>query len=524
MKLKFRYLFVFFLSFFCFFISDVSATQISINETNFPDAGFRECLAVHSSDNTTVDSSITELSCESYPSSTPNYKIKSVKGIELFTNLDTLYLEGNLISSIDLSKNTKLYAVDLINNKLTSLDLSKNTSMKEYYFGVQSIDVTEYYDGNNYYINLSELDANLNSSKVSELTSGITISNGVLNYKTSMLDKKISYKYDVSSGNEKMPVELNIVKSIDISKKYVATFYKNGAQLTVPSNCVNDDKTDSVKCTCTSSSSCEITAPTISRDGYTVLGYGTEESHTYKTIDNSIEITLSGDVKYYAVTEKKLNVTFKMSDKIKSIKKDKNSQEQTSDLVLSCSIYNKSKYCIVLLPLITIDPSKNLTVAGWNTDKNATSGKTGGQSLNVDSDATYYPIVINSQESVKYTVAFVSDSLDEIVNKSLSCTTVTGKTCKITLPDFTKKNYNSLGWSSKKDSTKADYKIGDEIELSKNITLYPVYEQIKSSDNSDKDTGTTENVGTGISSLIYVLVPIALGTGVLLYTKKIKRN
>ena len=82
----------------------------------------------------------------------------------------------------------------------------------------------------------------------------------------------------------------------------------------------------------------------------------------------------------------------------------------------------------------------------------------------------------------------------------------------------------------KKDSTKADYKIGDEIELSKNITLYPVYEQIKSSDNSGKtdnggrDTGTTENVGTGISSLIYVLVPISLGTGVLLYTKKIKRN
>ena len=92
-----------------------------------------------------------------------------------------------------------------------------------------------------------------------------------------------------------------------------------------------------------------------------------------------------------------------------------------------------------------------------------------------------------------------------------------GDSCTITAPSFKKDGYEILGWATTKNTSKVEYKPGDSIKLTKNMTLYAIY-------GEKLDTGTTENVDTGISSFIYVLVPIALGTGVLLYTKKIKRN
>ena len=315
-----------------------------------------------------------------------------------------------------------------------------------------------------------------------------------------------------------------------VTNKYTAIFLGNGATFVdAPAGCSFSG--DAIVCMCEAKNgSCEITAPTFKRAGYTVVGYGNTSSSISKKFDISSKVTLSGDARYYAITYKKLDITFKMSDKILGLKETSYDTAKNEDVTLSCKLYNTDSYCGVKTPLIVVNTEDGLTVAGWNIKESATNGSTPGQYTFVSSDTIYYPIVLDTKTAVKYTATFVTNSLDFVAGKSLSCTTVTGKTCTVTALEFTKNGYNSLGWSLKKNSTKADYKIGEEIELSKNITLYPVYEQIKSNDNSGKadnggkDTGTTENVGTGISSLIYVLVPIALGTGVLLYTKKIKRN
>ena len=59
--------------------------------------------------------------------SLPNF-ITSLDGIEYFTALTRLYCSYNLLTSLDLSKNTALTRLECRNNQLTSLDVGKNTA------------------------------------------------------------------------------------------------------------------------------------------------------------------------------------------------------------------------------------------------------------------------------------------------------------------------------------------------------------------------------------------------------------
>ncbi len=56
-------------------------------------------------------------------------RVKSLKGIEYFTELEELYCARNALSVIDLSKNTALKHLDCSNNKLLSLDVSGNKEL-----------------------------------------------------------------------------------------------------------------------------------------------------------------------------------------------------------------------------------------------------------------------------------------------------------------------------------------------------------------------------------------------------------
>ncbi len=56
-------------------------------------------------------------------------QIKSLSGIEHFTNLISLECQYNELTSLDVSKNTKLERLCCYDNSLTSLDVSKNTEL-----------------------------------------------------------------------------------------------------------------------------------------------------------------------------------------------------------------------------------------------------------------------------------------------------------------------------------------------------------------------------------------------------------
>ena len=117
---------------------------IEINETNFPDANFRNYLATQTYGKDGViteeeSSLITSINVE-------GLQISNLKGIEYFAGLSILSCNNNQLTSLDVSNNTALTRLDCNNNQLTSLDVSKNTKLMEvwcFYNQLSSLDVTK---------------------------------------------------------------------------------------------------------------------------------------------------------------------------------------------------------------------------------------------------------------------------------------------------------------------------------------------------------------------------------------------
>ena len=72
--------------------------------------------------------------------------ITNLTGVEHFTGLESLWCDGNQLTSLDVSKNTWLKRLWCNGNPLTSLDVSKNTALKELHCGgnqLTSLDVSK---------------------------------------------------------------------------------------------------------------------------------------------------------------------------------------------------------------------------------------------------------------------------------------------------------------------------------------------------------------------------------------------
>ncbi len=103
------------------FAANASA-DVTIDQTTFPDANFRNYVLsqTYGSDGVLTDAEIAEVK-----SMYPWYRdIEDLTGIEYFTELETLDVGGNLLAEVDLSQNTKLKRLSLDNNLLTSVDVS----------------------------------------------------------------------------------------------------------------------------------------------------------------------------------------------------------------------------------------------------------------------------------------------------------------------------------------------------------------------------------------------------------------
>ena len=94
---------------------------INIDAKTFPDANFRKWIMknISGGQSTMMQKTADEvikIDCNSS-------SISNLKGIAVFKNLEKLCCKNNKISSLDLSKNTKLIELDCTNNKLTKLAL-----------------------------------------------------------------------------------------------------------------------------------------------------------------------------------------------------------------------------------------------------------------------------------------------------------------------------------------------------------------------------------------------------------------
>ena len=103
-------------------------TDVSINETNFPDANFRTVVKEYDTDK---DENLSRAEIEAVKEIKCYYRdIRSLTGIEYFTALQTLECYSNQLTSLDISGNTALKSLDCAKNQLAALDVSQNTALE----------------------------------------------------------------------------------------------------------------------------------------------------------------------------------------------------------------------------------------------------------------------------------------------------------------------------------------------------------------------------------------------------------
>ncbi len=105
-----------------------AATDLPVDETNFPDPNFRKYIleSVDLNSTKTLSSSeisaVTEMNCI-------NRSISDMTGLQYFTEITKLYCSQNNISSLNVGVLPKLTLLDCASNKLTELDMTKNTAL-----------------------------------------------------------------------------------------------------------------------------------------------------------------------------------------------------------------------------------------------------------------------------------------------------------------------------------------------------------------------------------------------------------
>ena len=115
-------------------ISDipVKPVGIAIDETNFPDAAFRQCLFDYYK--FAKDGILTDEEIKNTTTLEVDWEdIKNLKGIEYFTALEELDCSGNDLTEFDLSMNTKLHYLACSYNELTMLNISNNVLLDTVY-------------------------------------------------------------------------------------------------------------------------------------------------------------------------------------------------------------------------------------------------------------------------------------------------------------------------------------------------------------------------------------------------------
>ena len=109
--------------------SEPAIKNIAIDATNFPDEHFRACLLAEDFGQDGV-LTVDEIKDTRYLSFTKK-EIASLEGIGYFTELRELSCDFNSLTTLDLSKNTKLTQVNGRDNQLTSLNVNGLTKLKE---------------------------------------------------------------------------------------------------------------------------------------------------------------------------------------------------------------------------------------------------------------------------------------------------------------------------------------------------------------------------------------------------------
>ena len=213
---------------------EAQTTEVAIDETNFPDAIFREFVKKYDTDGNGSFSqaeldAVTEIDDASYR------VIQNLKGIECFTALESLDVSSNQLTSLDVSENTALTSLNVSGNQLSELDVSANTALESLEVGVNqltSLDVSANTEllsldvGSN---QLTSLDVSANTELLSldvggnQLTSLDVSANTALESLNVYGGQLTSLDVSANTALESLDVPYNQLTSLDVSANTALT-------------------------------------------------------------------------------------------------------------------------------------------------------------------------------------------------------------------------------------------------------------------------------------------------------------
>ena len=107
-------------------------TYVEINEANFPDAYFRSYVRTNFDKDKNGVLSQGELDAVTQIDVVKK-NITTLKGVEHFAKLKSLFCRGNQLTALDLTKNLKLNVLNCQSNQLTALNVTNNPKLEKLY-------------------------------------------------------------------------------------------------------------------------------------------------------------------------------------------------------------------------------------------------------------------------------------------------------------------------------------------------------------------------------------------------------
>ncbi len=196
---------------------------------------------------------------------------------------------------------------------------------------------------------------------------------------------------------------------------------------------------------------CKVVLPNGSSGSANVVGWSEKENSSDVQYKNNETITVDNDINLYPVI--KNDITYSFDANGSKISKS----EET------CTIYNNQNSCRIRLPEITKD---GWNIIGWSDNKESKTAKyKAGDYINVSKNMTLYAITSKNLKVDYYGYGeHLGSNECPIYNKQESCV--------VNTPEVYRTGYEILGWSSVKNSKKAEFVNG--ITLTKDISLYVI--------------------------------------------------
>lgn len=208
----------------CFLISgaQVSASDIAIDSSNFPDAEFRRYISENiDTDQNGVLSSEEIKNCDEIDIgiisvNEPHYEVADLTGIQYFTEITNLDCYNCGLGKIDVSNNTKLLFLDVSGNKLTSLDVSKLTTLYNLYASENQL--TEIDLSNNAALMSLRLDKN----QLTKIDLSNNIELNLVNLSSNQITElEISRNFRIENLN----ISDNQIKTLDLSSNVRLAYF-----------------------------------------------------------------------------------------------------------------------------------------------------------------------------------------------------------------------------------------------------------------------------------------------------------